>query len=170
MVRHLVLALSLLAGFTAADVAAQAQFQQHAQQRGRPQQAFPRLVAPVAGPVVQRFGHTDDQGIVSRGQTYEPARGARVSAPAAGSVMFAGPLGGLGLILIVEHAGGYHSLVAGLVRIDVRVGQRVTQGQAVGQMEQRGEGRPRLYFEFRQAGQPVDPQRGLPASDGRGQG
>lgn len=166
MLRPLALALLLAAALPAAEVAAQAT----AQQRGRQQQAFPRLVAPVPGAVVQRFGQADDLGIVARGHTYEAPRGARVLAPAAGSVMFAGPLAGHGLILIVEHAGGYHSLVAGLVRIDVRVGQRVTQGQAVGQMDQRGDGRPRLYFEFRQAGQPVDPQRGLPASDGRGQG
>jgi tetratricopeptide (TPR) repeat protein len=64
VIRPLALALLLAAALPWADAAAQAA----PQQRGRPQQAFPRLVAPVPGVVVKRFGQTDDLGIVALDQ------------------------------------------------------------------------------------------------------
>jgi septal ring factor EnvC (AmiA/AmiB activator) len=84
--------------------------------------------------------------------------------------MFAGPFRGYGLILIVEHPNGYHSLIAGLGRIDTKVGQRVLAGEPLGVMGTPPDGNPDLYFELRRNGQPINPQRGLPASDGKGQG
>jgi murein hydrolase activator len=84
--------------------------------------------------------------------------------------MFAGPFRGYGLILIVEHPNGYHSLIAGLGRIDTAVGQHVLAGEPVGVMGSPTDGNPELYFELRRNGQPINPQRGMSASDGKGQG
>ncbi|WP_051330391.1 murein hydrolase activator EnvC family protein [Niveispirillum irakense] len=126
------------------------------------------MVAPVGGEVVIRYGQTDDVGAVSRGLTYRGRASAAVVAPADGAVMFAGPFKGYGLLLILEHANGYHSLLSGLGRIDAQVGQRVLGGEPVGVMS--GSGTPTLYFELRRGGQPINPARGLAASDGKGQG
>ena len=126
------------------------------------------MVAPVGGEVVIRYGQTDDVGAVSRGLTYRGRTSAAVVAPADGAVMFAGPFKGYGLLLILEHANGYHSLLSGLGRIDAQVGQRVLGGEPVGVMS--GSGSPNLYFELRRGGQPINPARGLAASDGKGQG
>jgi septal ring factor EnvC (AmiA/AmiB activator) len=126
------------------------------------------MVAPVGGSVVTRYGEADEVGAVSRGLTYRGRAGGPVVAPADGSVMFAGPFKGYGLLLILEHPNGYHSLLAGMGRIDAKVGQRVLGGEPVGLLS--GDGAPTLYFELRRGGQPVNPTRGLSGSDGKGQG
>lgn len=126
------------------------------------------MVAPVGGQVVTRYGQADDVGATSRGLTYRGRAGAAVVAPADGAVMFAGPFKGYGLLLILEHANGYHSLLSGLGRIDAQVGQRVLGGEPVGLLS--GGASPTLYYELRRGGQPVNPARGLAASDGKGQG
>ncbi|UEM02601.1 peptidoglycan DD-metalloendopeptidase family protein [Skermanella rosea] len=125
---------------------------------------------PVAGQVTTRYGEADKFGVTSRGLTVSARPGAQVVAPSSGSIMFAGPFRGYGLILIVEHPNGYHSLIAGLGRIDTKVGQRVLAGEPLGVMGSPADGDPDLYFELRRNGQPINPQRGLPASDGKGQG
>lgn len=126
------------------------------------------MVAPVGGRIVTRYGETDGVGATSRGLTYRGRTGAAVVAPADGAVMFAGPFKGYGLLLILEHANGYHSLLSGLGRIDAQVGQRVLGGEPVGLLS--GDGDPTMYYELRRGGQPVNPARGLAASDGKGQG
>lgn len=125
---------------------------------------------PVAGKVILRYGEADEFGNASRGLTISARPGAAVISPLDGSIMFAGPFKGYGQILIVEHADGYHSLIAGLGRIDTRVGQQVLAGEPVGAMAARGDGTSDLYFELRRKGQPINPQRGISASHGRGQG
>ncbi|MBL0930093.1 MAG: peptidoglycan DD-metalloendopeptidase family protein [Alphaproteobacteria bacterium] len=78
-------------------------------------------------------------------------------APFDGTVAFAGPFRGYGLILILEHSGGYHSVLAQLGRIDAVVGQAVTAGEPVGRAGASEQGTPVLYLELRRNGQPVDP-------------
>jgi septal ring factor EnvC (AmiA/AmiB activator) len=58
--------------------------------------------------------------------------------------------------LIIEHGDGYHSLLAGLERIDVTVGQVLVAGEPVGIVKS-GEEKPSLYLELRRNGQPIDP-------------
>ncbi|HSK38939.1 MAG TPA: peptidoglycan DD-metalloendopeptidase family protein, partial [Arenibaculum sp.] len=125
---------------------------------------------PATGKVILRYGEADEFGNASRGLTIATRPGAAVISPFDGSIMFAGPFKGYGQILIVEHADGYHSLIAGLGRIDTRVGQQVLAGEPIGAMATRGDGTPDLYFELRRKGQPINPQRGISASNGRGQG
>lgn len=126
------------------------------------------MIMPVAGEVTTRYGQADAFGGTSRGLTFKGRSGAVVVAPYDGSVLFAGPFKGYGLILIVEHANGYHSLLAGLGRIDSQVGQRVLTGEPVGAMAT--DGSQSLYFELRRGGQPINPLRGFAPSDGKGQG
>lgn len=117
------------------------------------------LRLPAAGRVAVRYGEADRYGATSRGLTINTRPGATVVAPFAGQVQFAGPFRGYGQILIVEHGHGYHSLIAGLGRIDGQVGQAVSAGEPLGIMP--GENTPDLYFELRRNGQPVNPQRGI---------
>jgi septal ring factor EnvC (AmiA/AmiB activator) len=126
------------------------------------------LRLPVGGHIVTRFGSTDRFGAVSRGLTISARPGSAVVSPLAGSIMFAGPFRGYGQILIVEHSNGYHSLIAGLGRIDTAVGKRVAPGEPIALMPT--DGTPDLYFELRRHGQPINPQRGTGLPEGKGQG
>ncbi len=85
-------------------------------------------------------------------------------APYDGRVLFAGPFRGYGQILIIEHDDGYHSLLAGLDRLDVSVGQWLVTGEPVGTMP-KGEDKPRLYLELRHDGQPINPLPWLATSN-----
>ena len=90
--------------------------------------------------------------------------------PYDGRILFIGPFRAYGEILIIEHSGGYHSLVAGLGRTDGTVGQTVLSGEPVGIMTADGEDRPRLYIELRRNGTPIDPQPWLAAGEGKESG
>jgi len=80
--------------------------------------------------------------------------------------MFAGPFKGYGQILIIDHGGGYHSLLAGIEQIEASVGQRVVAGEPVGVMKS-GEANASLYLELRRQGQPINPLPWLVARDGK---
>lgn len=111
---------------------------------------------PARGRVVVRFGQLDQNQELSKGITLETRPDAQVIAPYNGQIVFAGPFRGYGLLLIIEHGEGYHTLLAGMARIDGTVGQHLTTGEPVGVMGQ-GEGKPLLYVELRHNGQPVNP-------------
>lgn len=67
--------------------------------------------------------------------------------------------GGYGNRVYLEHEGGYQTRYAHLSKVDVQVGQTVTQGQKIGEEGNSGASRGvHLHFEIRQSGQPVDPQ------------
>jgi septal ring factor EnvC (AmiA/AmiB activator) len=112
---------------------------------------------PARGRVVVRFGQTDESQSLSKGISIETRPDGQVIAPYNGQVVFAGPFRGYGLLLIIEHGEGYHTLLAGMARIDGTVGQHLTTGEPVGVMGQQGEGKPLLYVELRHNGQPVNP-------------
>jgi septal ring factor EnvC (AmiA/AmiB activator) len=122
--------------------------------------SFPKadgaMPIPARGRVIIGFGQLDDQGAPSKGITIATRADAQVVAPFDGTVAFAGPFRGYGLLLIIEHSEGYHSLLAGMARIDSTVGQHLLAGEPVGIMGQ-ADSKPLLYVELRHEGQPVNP-------------
>ncbi len=116
---------------------------------------------PIAGVIRIGYAQTDDIGARSQGLTIDGRKGAIVVAPMGGVVRYAGYFKNYGQIVIVEHEKDYHSLIAGLARIDTVVGQSVAAGEPIGLLgASSGEGKPpSLYYELRQEGQPVDPAR-----------
>ncbi|MDX1483304.1 MAG: peptidoglycan DD-metalloendopeptidase family protein [Alphaproteobacteria bacterium] len=123
-----------------------------------------RLAPPVVGRIVARYGAKRGSGSRSKGLHFATAPGAQVVAPHDGHVVFAGPFRGYGRLLIIDHGEGYHSLLAGLGRIDVAVNQRLLAGEPIGIMAPSGKGRPRLYLELRRKGRPFDPRPWLAAT------
>ena len=109
---------------------------------------------PVSGSTVSGFGERSPAGLSSLGLTLAPRGGALVVAPAGGRVAFAGPYRGYGRIVIIEHEGGWTSLVTGMARVDVAVGQQLVGGAPLGIAAQR---RPAITLELRHDGQPVNP-------------
>jgi septal ring factor EnvC (AmiA/AmiB activator) len=127
-------------------------------------QARGAMLVPASGPIVRRFGENDELGVAAKGLTFETRDGAQVVAPYDGRILFAGPFRGYGQILIIEHGDGYHSLLAGLERVEGTVGQWVVAGEPVGTMP-RGEQKPHLYLELRHDGQPINPLPWLATRD-----
>jgi septal ring factor EnvC (AmiA/AmiB activator) len=115
------------------------------------------LTPPVRGSLVQRFGELGPDGTPSQGVLFETQPEARIVAPHDGQIVFRGPFRGYGQILLIEHRGGYHTLIAGLGRTDVVVGQWLLAGEPVGITESPKDGKARLYVELRFKGRPIDP-------------
>ena len=117
--------------------------------------ATPHLpwIMPVAGRLVAGFGSATPTG-PSKGVALATAAAAQVVAPAAGRVAFAGPYRGYGSIVIIEHDGGWTTLVTNLGRIAALTGEKVVQGSPIGNT---GPGRPVLGVELRRDGTPVNP-------------
>ena len=108
---------------------------------------------PVTGQIVTGFGA--EQGtLTSDGITFAPRGRAQAVAPAAGRIAFAGRYRGYGRIVIIDHGGGWTSLLTGLARVDVQVGERVGGGAPLGIAPP---GDPRVTLELRRGGQPVNP-------------
>jgi len=117
---------------------------------------------PVNGQVKIRFGQNDGLGTTSHGVTVIARPGATVTAPATGTVRFAGPFRGYREILILEHPGGYLSLIAGMSRVNAAAGAQVTAREPIGTMDDRAGASPELYYELRRNGQFVDPEASAP--------
>jgi septal ring factor EnvC (AmiA/AmiB activator) len=132
-------------------------------------QAMGRMLLPTSGDIVVSFGAASGAGDSAKGITFETRPGAEVVAPFDGRVVFAGAFKGYGQILIIGHGDGYHSLVAGLDRIDSTVGQWLVAGEPIGRMPA-GEAKPRLYLELRHDGQPINPLPWLATRDAKVKG
>ena len=113
-----------------------------------------RIQLPAAGRVVTGFGEAGAGDARSTGITIAPAGGALVVSPAAGRIAFAGAYRGYDEIVIVEHANGWTSLVTGLGRSDVAVGQSVQAGFPLGRAAQ---DQPRVGYELRRDNRAVNP-------------
>ncbi len=75
-----------------------------------------------------------------------------------GVVEFSGVQNGYGNIIVVKHQGNQSTAYAHLSRVDVKVGQAVTQGQFIGAVGSTGWATgPHLHFEFRVNNEYVDP-------------
>ena len=112
------------------------------------------VMEEVQGRTLAGFGERRDSGLRSTGITLAPAPGAQIVAPASGRIAFAGPYRGFGRIVIIEHEGGWTSLVTGLARADVAVGQSVIAGSPLGTARSE---EPRVTVELRREGEPVNP-------------
>jgi murein DD-endopeptidase MepM/ murein hydrolase activator NlpD len=93
------------------------------------------------------------------------ARGSNITAAADGTVAFAGgdPCCSYGLYVIVEHSNGLKTLYAHLSKINVRKGQTVKRGEALGVAGSTGYSTgTHLHFEVYLNGKRVDPLKYLP--------
>ena len=117
------------------------------------------LPFPAVGKVVAAFGESAPGavagGLMTRGLTIATRPAATVVSPFDGTVAFAGPFRGYGELLIIEHSEGYHTLLAGLGRIDATLNEKVLAGEPVGSMS--NDASAALYVELRHDGQPINP-------------
>lgn len=117
----------------------------------------PQWAWPTRGRVAVEFGGRPGSGtgVLIGGQT-----GQAVNAAAEGSVVYSG--GGLsayGQLIIIKHNETYLSAYGHNASLLVKEGERVRRGQRIATMGE-GPGRaPRLHFEIRRNGKPVNPRQ-----------
>jgi len=114
---------------------------------------------PARGKVSREY----DTNKVLKGISIYTSSQTPVLAAAPGVVVYAGDgLRGYGKLIIVKHNDTQLSAYAHNHRILVSENQAVKQGEQIAEVGSDSSGRPRLYFEIREAGKPVDPLRRLP--------
>lgn len=116
--------------------------------------ATPAYRLPVTGVIVTGMGEIAASGARSRGITIATEPGAQIVAPAQGRVAFAGPYRGFGRIVILDHGGGWSTLITDMGRLSVGVGETVGPGAPLGTAGTGGTGA--VTVELRRQGRPVD--------------
>jgi len=118
--------------------------------------------APVGAPVSSGFG-TRVHPILGEvrmhtGIDYAAGTGVPIKAAGNGIVVWAGPRGGYGNAVIIDHRNGLATLYAHQSVVKATVGQKVSTGLVIGFVGQTGMSTgPHLHFEVREKGTPVDP-------------
>ena len=117
------------------------------------------LDPPVHGKLIRRFGMTSSASAAdarrSTGVTWRTEPAATVLSPANAVVDYAGPVKGVGLVIILRISNDLRVVMAGLDRVSALTGRTLVAGEPVGRMPQAGA--PELFLELRRAEQPVNP-------------
>ena len=114
---------------------------------------------PAAGRVIGTF--TD--GGANKGLDIAAKVGDPVLAAGPGKVVYSGQgLRGYGRLVIIKHNNTYLSAYAHNSNLLVKEGQLVTKGQRIAEAGSSDSDVPKLHFEIRRQGKPVDPAKFLP--------
>ncbi|NRB41098.1 MAG: peptidoglycan DD-metalloendopeptidase family protein [Pseudomonadales bacterium] len=110
---------------------------------------------PVSGKVVRKFS---PQNELSKGIDIAARVGTPIKSSRSGKVVYAGSgLKGYGNLIIVRHDAMYLSAYAHNRRILVKEGSLVSQGQTIAELGSSGTQSPKLHFEIRKKGKPINP-------------
>ncbi|MGH7387941.1 MAG: murein hydrolase activator EnvC family protein [Candidatus Rokuibacteriota bacterium] len=125
-----------------------------------------RLPWPADGRIVTAFGPQVHPRFGTRtfrnGVDIEAGEGTEVAAVHAGHVVYTGWFKGYGNLIILDHGSEFYTLYAHVAEIVVKEGDDVRQGQRIGTVGDTGSlAGPRLYFEVRFQGRPLDPTEWL---------
>ncbi len=108
---------------------------------------------PAKGKLVFGFSELNGTGYRERGIKLMLAPSTNISAPAAGRITFAGQYRSYGQIVIIEHGGGWSSLITNLGSLSVTKGSRVSQGTLLGTVSAED---PAITMELRRHGRTMD--------------
>ena len=126
-----------------------------------PAQPPPAWAWPTAGKINVEFGGKPGSGT---GVLIDGRAGQPIVAAASGRVVYSGGgLIGYGQLIILKHNDTYLSAYGHNAKLLVKEGQAVKKGQQIATMGEGPERKPRLHFEIRRNGKPVNPRRYLPA-------
>lgn len=113
---------------------------------------------PAKGKVLAGFSEATNKGLDIAGNPGDP-----VIASGAGKVVYSGSgLRGYGKLVIIKHDANYLTAYAHNQQLLVKEGDSVTKGQKIAELGSTDTDRPKLHFEIRKQGRPVDPMKYLP--------
>jgi murein DD-endopeptidase MepM/ murein hydrolase activator NlpD len=132
--------------------------------------AFVPVRMPLSGDpaITSPFGYRADPFLgrlaLHPGVDLAEAYGTEIHAAAAGRVVHAGPAGGYGIMVEIDHGNGLATRYAHMTEALVEEGREVGEGAVLGRLGSTGRSTgPHLHYEVRVDGEPVDPQRYLRA-------
>jgi murein DD-endopeptidase MepM/ murein hydrolase activator NlpD len=119
------------------------------------------LAWPTNGSVTSGFGYR--WGSLHAGIDIANGTGTPIRAAKGGTIILAGWNGGYGNCIVIDHGGGLSTLYGHMTRLRASEGQRVGQGDLIGDMGSTGNSTgSHLHFETRVNGSPRDPTGYLP--------
>lgn len=116
------------------------------------------FIWPLRGKIISTFG-TKESGYFNDGINIAAPKGKAISAVADGEVVYAGnELEGYGNMIILRHNNGWMSAYAHTGTMNVSLGHKVSQGQAIAKVGDTGDvDVPQLHFALRKDQQSVNP-------------
>ncbi len=116
------------------------------------------FIWPAKGTVIAGFSDPRLKGIDIGGKIGDP-----VVAAAAGKVIYVGSgIPGLGKFIVVRHENGFNTVYAHNRENLVKMDQNVVRGQRIAELGDSDADRPKLHFQVRKLGKPLDPMGYLP--------
>ena len=116
------------------------------------------FIWPAKGKLVAGFSEAGNKGVDISGKIGDP-----VVAAAPGRVMYTGTgIRGYGKLIVIKHDDGFNSVYAHNSQILVKEGQTVKRGERIAILGDTDSDKPKLHFEIRKSGKPVDPLKYLP--------
>lgn len=113
---------------------------------------------PAGGAVLAGYDEATNKGVDIGGNPGDP-----VIASAAGQVVYSGSgLRGYGKLVIIKHNDDYLTAYAHNQALLVKEGEAISKGQRIAELGSTDADRPKLHFEIRRQGRPVDPMQYLP--------
>ncbi len=125
--------------------------------------------APFANPLKGAFRYTSGFGArwgrMHNGTDFAAKHGTPIYSTADGVIIHAGWLSGYGRLIKIKHEHGIETRYAHLAKIRVKVGQRVSRGDRIGDMGNSGRSTgTHLHYEVRINGKPVNPMNFIKAA------
>jgi lipoprotein NlpD len=118
------------------------------------------FVWPAKGRVVAGFSEPRNKGVDIAANLGDP-----VFAAAAGRVIYVGSgIPGLGKFIVVRHENGFNTVYAHNRENLVKMDQNLARGQKIAEVGNSDSDTPKLHFQIRKFGTPLDPLRYLPPS------
>jgi lipoprotein NlpD len=116
------------------------------------------FVWPAKGRVVAGFSEPRNKGVDIAGNLGDP-----VYAAAAGKVIYVGSgIPGLGKFIVLRHDNGFNTVYAHNRENLVKMDQSITRGQKIAEIGNSDADSPKLHFQIRKLGTPLDPIKYLP--------
>lgn len=113
---------------------------------------------PAGGKVIAGFNGSSSKGIDLSGKPGDP-----VFAAASGKIILvSNALRGYGNLIVILHKSGMQSVYANNSKVLVKEQETVGRGQKIAEVGSTDSDQPKLHFEIRQRGTPVDPLKHLP--------
>ncbi|MCC6211132.1 MAG: peptidoglycan DD-metalloendopeptidase family protein [Burkholderiales bacterium] len=118
------------------------------------------FIWPAKGRVLAGFSEPRNKGVDIEGKAGDP-----VVAAASGRVIYVGSgIPGLGKFIVVRHENGFNTVYAHNRENLVKMDQTLTRGQKIAELGSTDADTPKLHFQIRKFGTPLDPLKYLPPS------